>query len=578
MSLVLAFLGFFVAVFLPGSVLYKLSERYFKHDVFFPNVWVYVIVCFGLSLVFNFFMVSLLVWLHLYTHSILISLTFLEILGFLWVYKRELVSGLKCLEFDSHMQELIYFAGIGICIYVFCKKFGLDIFYAWDSVVSWNRWAGEWASGKFVLNEGGYAQIYPILLSLGYVLSSKISDFQGIGVTIYWYFALMGLLGCVFLLFDKNNLKLSALGFVVLAFFYIVYFAIKQREFHVGYVDMPVSLVILLSALCLLRASFETSQKDVRFYLYLGALLAGVSAEIKQSGLFWCVMYIIGLLYFWRFSYFTLSLKVFGVCVGIIIFLCAPWILIALYKKLFLSVDATNIQHTWQEIYQGKSYLERLSHALTKYYQMSVLFFLSLISLFSKRFAFFGVVGVVYFLLWGCLLSYDLRNLQGGLPMMILALSGGVWSMLNSRIFFTLLEFLHKRLALILLLGVIATSLSLPFVQEKILTIEQGGRINIGGRDTNELVLATFKHKGIKPIITDNQLLVYALGFDRKYYEHFYFSQDTRAFEKFLSTYIEPSFYVLLQNDYVGYYKEFFEENNLVILGSSGYYTLLERE
>ena len=66
---------------------------------------------------------------------------------------------------------LLIFAG-SVIAWAAWKTLGsaFEIFRNWDAVLSWNRWAAEWASGKFPDSTRGYPQLIPLNWAISYLL------------------------------------------------------------------------------------------------------------------------------------------------------------------------------------------------------------------------------------------------------------------------------------------------------------------------------------------------------------------------------------------------------------------------
>lgn len=580
MSLVLAILSFFSAVFLPGAILYKLCYRKFGFSMHVSSL---ILASFIFSLCFNFYLIYMLNLFGIYTQSVVVGIFIVEILLFLYLFFPEIKYGIPlplAIKSNNNFLKFLFLLGVLVSLYVFNNVLKMDIFHAWDAVVSWNRWGTEWAMGKIVLNEGGYSQLYPMLLSLGYVASQKISSFQGIGVGIYFYFAFVGVTTSIFL-FSKDSIKGSILGLIIGVLSYVVFFRLTI-EFFVGLVDMPVAMVILISALCLLKTSLMEVDKDNKnmliFYLILGAFAAGISTEIKQSGLFWCVIYIIGLLYLKKLHPKKINFKMIWVCIAIIMIFSMPWITIALYKKIYMNIDATNVGYVMNDIFLGKGYLERLLDAFSSYKNITILFILSLFSLKlpNKIFGFFGIFGFLYFIFWGTHLSYDLRNAQAALPLMIISLSALIVH--YAGFVNPILAFLYKRIALIFVCFIALGLVVASFSTENILKSEYRKKMLLGDKDANEMIWETFRNRGTKIILTNNQLLAFTPDFDTKYFKNYHFGPHIKdgEFEKYAEDLKKEqgSFYVLLPNSEFKRYEKFL--SNKVKIGATKSYTLFE--
>ena len=571
--MVFAILSFLNAVFLPGAVAYGIYERVCRQDFTLGN---FIVFSFIVSCCFNFGLVYLLVGASIYTRHIVIAIFALEILAFLYLFKDRIFKAInppKILLDSTRGEKILFLVSILIALYFLNKCFKADIFIYWDAVVSWDRWASEWARGKFVLNDGGYSQLYPMLLSLGYVASGQISSFQGVGVAIYWYFMFVGIVASLFLLkdsevFGERFSNQNYFGIMLCVMIYMTFFR-YSNEFYVGYVDMPCAMMILISAICLIKA-----KSNATLFLLLGSLSAGISTEIKQAGLFWCGIYTIALIIFFR----NLGVKRLLLNLAIMLTFLAPWVIIAMYKKLILHTPATNIEYTWDRIYLGKGYLERFELAINRYKKFAYAFFLCVLTLGIKNriFALFGITAILYFVFWGTHLSYDLRNLQGGLALMIVSIGAIVVYYFEALL--KILPFLYKRVGAIFCVFVICGLIIAHFSEERTLKNEYKRKMKLGGESTNALVFDAFKNYGSKIVLTNNQLIAYVPAFDRKYYKHYSFGEHRKdgEFERDALDLKqrEGSFYVLLPIKEYERYKDFFKDARL--LGKSDYYALVD--
>lgn len=573
--MVFAILSFLNAVFLPGAVAYGIYERVCRQSFTLGN---FIVFSFIISCCFNFGLIYLLVGASIYTRHIVIAIFILEILAFLYLFKDRIFKAInppKILLDSTRGEKILFLVSILIALYFLDKCFKANIFFYWDAVVSWDRWASEWARGKFVLNDGGYSQLYPMLLSLGYVASGQISSFQGVGVAIYWYFMFVGIVASLFLLkdsevFGERFSNQNYFGIMLCVMIYMTFFR-YSNEFYVGYVDMPCAMMILISAVCVIKAKAES---NAMLFLLLGSLSAGISTEIKQAGLFWCGIYAIALIVFFR----NLGAKKLLLNLAVMLTFLAPWVIIAMYKKLILHTPATNIEYTWDRIYLGKGYLERFELAINRYKKFAHLFLLCVLTLGIKNriFALFGISAIAYFIFWGTHLSYDLRNLQGGLALMIVSVGAIVVYYFEALL--KILPFLYKRVGAIFCVFVICGLIIAHFSEERTLKNEYKRKMKLGGESTNALVFDAFKNYGSKILLTNNQLIAYVPAFDRKHYKHYSFGEHRKdgEFERDALDLKqqEGSFYVLLPIKEYERYKDFFKDARL--LGKSDYYALVD--
>lgn len=578
--MIFAILSFLSAVFLPGSVIFGILESINKIPKNHFNISFFIIFSFIVSCCFNFMLIYFLVSVGIYTKSVVISIFMLEIIAFLYLFKDRIFLPLKThtiLLNGTRREKILFAISILIALYFLNKCLQADIFWHWDAVVSWDRWASEWTRGKFVLNEGGYSQLYPMLLSLGYTASGQISSFQGIGVAIYWYFVFVCIVASLFLLKDNEIFgdkftHTNYFGIVLCAMIYFVFFVLSN-EFYVGYVDMPCAMMIIISALLLIKAKQNITQSNATLFLLLASLSAGISTEIKQAGLFWCGIYAIALIAFFR----TLGAKKLLLNIFIMLLFLAPWVIIAIYKKLVLHTPATNIEYTWDRIYLGKGYLERFQIAIKRYKKIAEIFMLCVLTLGirNKIFALLGIAGIAYFIFWGTHLSYDLRNLQGGLALMIIAVSAIV--VYYFEMLLKILPFIYKRIGVIFCIFVVCGVIIAYFSEERTLKNEYKRKMKLGGEDTNKLVFSVFDKHGSKPLLTSNQLIAYLPDFDRKYYKHYSFGEHRKdgEFEAYATALKqkEGSFYILLPNKDYERYKDFLKD--AIYFGKSQHYSLV---
>lgn len=576
MNLLLAISSFFSAVLLPGAIIYRI----FIKEKFIIST--FIVYSFIFSLCFNFVLIYALILSGIYKQSIISILMILEWIAFIYLFKNEIKSGIKppsILQSNKNEVKIIFALSVLMCLFMLNSIFKADIFYAWDAVVSWNRWATELASGKFVLNEGGYPQLYPMLISLGYVASGQISSFQGIGVAIWHYFAFAGIVCSAFILIkdSTNEIQWSVFGLATSIIAYMVFFKLSN-QFFIGYVDMPVAMVILISALLLIKASIELgedSKNNAHLYLILSSFAAGISTEIKQAGLFYIVIYSICLFYLWYKH--KIKNMILLTCIAIVITFVAPWIIIAIYKKIALNTDSTNASYTMSGIYGDVTPIERLLSAIKSYKAYFALFFISIFSITSKNriFSIFGISSFLYFIFWGCFLSYDLRNLQAGMPLMVIAFSYIVYTLIMKVKSINLaFKFIPMAFMMVAIIGMIFGF----FAQESILKGEYKRKMTLGGKDINEIVLNAYKTRGAKTLLTSNQLIAFTPEFDRQYYKLYHFGESIKdgEFENYANNLKNDigTFYILIPNEEFKRYQDFLKDSTY--LGGNHYYTFIE--
>ena len=194
-----------------------------------------------------------------------------------------------------------------------------DIFQQWDAVVSWNRWAIDWAANGLPRRTAEYPQLLPTNLSLTYVF---IQD------STIWFFAkgLMPLF-CLFLLLAMLDLgqatKQTGYYCAVPIAYGLLVAVLRFRFISSGYGDVPVAFMGFAGVYALLLATLPASHcrtageplavsrasptgecfpKDAPArssidaamrmkYVLLGAVLCAGAALTKQAGLYIAAVY-----------------------------------------------------------------------------------------------------------------------------------------------------------------------------------------------------------------------------------------------------------------------------------------------
>ena len=145
------------------------------------------------------------------------------------------------------------------------------IFMNWDAVLSWNRWAVEWASGDFPTNTRGYPQLAPLNWAVGYLLCGSTLEF--IPHLTCHYLGFLVLLG----IFDLGcSQKKNGLFFAVpLCAFFLANLTLCRDGGEADYY-----IIFYSFATIYLLFTAKESPK----YLFLAMIAAAGAASVKQSG------------------------------------------------------------------------------------------------------------------------------------------------------------------------------------------------------------------------------------------------------------------------------------------------------
>src|SRR5271165_4734031 len=191
--LIVGLIGLLQVVYLPGALL----RRCF--DVTSNDLLEQAAYTFGLSLIANTWLVSILVSLKAYSAPAVWAIIMAEISALvllaLRTHKKRAyvsldVSGLTSLAsprtFNAALGTLLALTTIAIFGYICYLNWG-TVFADNDDVASWDRWAMDWATGRFPTLTSWYPQLMPSNWSLTYVLLGRtdIKMFAKATTTLY---------------------------------------------------------------------------------------------------------------------------------------------------------------------------------------------------------------------------------------------------------------------------------------------------------------------------------------------------------------------------------------------------------
>jgi len=403
-----------------------------------------LVYCFGLSLIVNYAAVLLLTTLGLYRQAVALALVAVEVAGGLWLYRGKLLQSwkvtgvslwnrlssllhyllpdLKSVEGDRSIYDVLVgmvtavFAFFAItdlfwAVMVFISNVG-SVFNSWDAVLSWNRWATEWAQNQFPSGVGLYPQLLPANWSLTYVLMNDIhvQFFAKATIPLFLFFILL-----VFFDLGLNWKSMGAFMGLILTRLIIKKFT---GEFIAeGYADIPMTCMAFLSVYALIKAKGQSDPLVQRQGIFLGAVFAGGAAVTKQAGIYLLVFYplLAYLLVLRSRPEWTRREKtrMLLLGLGIALLLCVPWYA---YKQVQIAqgLDTNNVEYVTSGIYHGASLLERLSHAFQSLdkYVIPLALMIPALFLLESAYRWLVILLVIPFsLIWAAYFSYDTRNL-----------------------------------------------------------------------------------------------------------------------------------------------------------------------
>lgn len=152
------------------------------------------------------------------------------------------------------------------------------VFSAWDTVVSYNRWALDWAGGRLPRETWTYPQVWPSTIALTYtIIGSKVQFFAMAIATLYPAALLAALFDLTLRLGDPRY-ALSTLPIMWLLT------RLLPGYFMVGMADDQEAAMTIVTLYPLLLAAGIGESVESRRLVLAGALAAAAAALTKQTG------------------------------------------------------------------------------------------------------------------------------------------------------------------------------------------------------------------------------------------------------------------------------------------------------
>lgn len=286
----LAILGLMQALFIPGFLISSVISKYTKLSIV-DNL----LIATPLSLVLNYFIVSILEGLHTYTQPVMLLIIGAELVALLVVLARQVSPNSamttatgdyikESLPNKHYLTAFLNVLAFGLLITIYRESAG-SVFEWWDAVASWNRWAKEW----FDQSRGGtagYPPGVPILYSLVYKLAGT-TNVQTIAKLVASYFPFFGLF-CFWRLGRLQGRLALASSIAGIIFVYLLAAGMKVSFVFSGYVD-PIMAALGAFVLYALFISTECTASGVtgqerKYVIALMTIAVSSIAMVKQSG------------------------------------------------------------------------------------------------------------------------------------------------------------------------------------------------------------------------------------------------------------------------------------------------------
>jgi 4-amino-4-deoxy-L-arabinose transferase-like glycosyltransferase len=295
------------------------------------------------------------------------------------------------------------------------------VFTDWDAVVSWNRWAVDWAANRLPERTYHYPQLVPANLSLTYVLmgTTRVEAFARVVMGAFEVAIPLALL--------VEGIRRRRPGDWIGA-------ALAARLMWVwgarasGSVDTAVACLALFAWLALAGAR-DAGDSARRWAMLLGAALAGAAAVTKQSGLWVAAVYPLVCLVVGASEGGRARARTLAVVLAVLAVVVVPWYV---YKELAIraGADLSELGTVLGAAHGGRAPLERMGFALATWDARmrigplpgavtALLLGAACVLAARDRLAraLLLLVVVPQVGLWALLWSYDGRNLAAPLPL-----------------------------------------------------------------------------------------------------------------------------------------------------------------
>ena len=428
----LGLLSFVQILFLPGFLIIKIFR--IKSDSSIQKF----LYLFGLSLSFNYFLVSALVFLKIYFALTIFIIFFIEILIFIYFW----VKGNFKFSFNKPVKEfysnfLNYFRKLaGIHQYLFLLSCLLLLFfialifvnssttYYFFDTIRIKMWAQTWASNNFMVYSH-YPQLTATNSSINYLfINNDTVDFFSKAIMPLFFIGIL----LIFLdLYFRTESIVFLIGFILYSYILLVFYGILFiSDFNN---DIPVSFFSFLSFYVILTR--KKSAFDLQIVL-LAAFFAVSAANTKLVGLYavalsgiWILLY----LYNNRNSISKEEIIKTVSILGVIYIFGLFWYLI--FPLLMSQGVGASPYRPFDGLFDSFFYG---MHLITVSFGrlFSIIIFISLIAgIFTKAKNLILFVIAPLFFIWAFWYSYDCRNLSLIIPFTVYAAGYGLVSLVK---------------------------------------------------------------------------------------------------------------------------------------------------
>jgi hypothetical protein len=527
-----------------------------------------LVLSFATSLLVNHLLAFVLTSAHAYRPGTLYALVALELVALIWLARRDRSTGdpedrdlvrWRCLiPALAARRPPVALAGsasilalLAVFAWYVCRGALASgaVFSAWDPVVSWNRWAIDWAENRLPWHTWHYPQLLPTTISLTYVMLGG-EQVQFFARAIIALFPLAILLACWDLTLRRQDARYAAagaLGGVLLAL-------TLRAHLLAGLAEEPVAAMNWMCLYVLLLGERAASWAEAKRFLFFGVVFAAGGALTKQAGWHMAAIYpvLAYLLVIRRHAPAGSLIRVRAVagCMVGIVALAGPWYI---YREL--NPSDSEFGFIFGGVHAGRNYAERAQRALALLSAMLampswVFLYVSpallALSLLDRSWRWITVLFTAPFILvWVFFFTYDIRNLVAGIfpaaAGMVIGV-GGAWEAVRVRGLTRRPGVATMRargavwLAMVALVGLLLALSRGPLRDSKLLEQQRRQQAEIYSPEVNRAVLEGAPDAGPDAkVVTNYQILPYLPGLKGAYVAHALQAHSADSLEKALS-------------------------------------------
>ena len=454
---ILGIFGILQVLFIPGLIITKFIPL--------PKAfWVKVTSIIGLSLITNYLVVFSSTVLGIFSQPFVLVLFLCEVSILVVFYGKSIwsirfdtfftnfwnsfINPLRSLFPTIHANDeeksykavhliatVVFFIAALVAVELIIRIFRYNlgqIFNTWDAVLSWNKWATQWAQGRFPRGTEDYPQLFPANWAMIYAFIGNF-EIQFFAKAIMPLFPILTLLILLSLGIRQKNPGY----FISIILLRLTYKKFLSQYLASGYMDIPLTFFALLAVIYLSMIYLEEDQEKRFHWWFLAVIFASGASIVKQPGLY-ILLWTIPIGYFLTkkegiATYLKRNWQKIISIIVVIMIIVAPWYLV---KNIHfaLGIDSSHINIPYRStsrVHQQGSPIATILPALLslgKYFYLFLFIIPSLVFVNSFWRSIGIFIVIPYTLIWAMYASYSTRNLTLVFPLFTTIIGLGCWA------------------------------------------------------------------------------------------------------------------------------------------------------